>query len=156
MPEYPIHGSKWFDVREWVDPRTWELLGERAAMLIDPKMIAVANLLREISDAPTKVNTWHYAGRGERPYISSGFRAVWDKTGGALSQHRCGRAGDFKVSGYSSRLLLTLIERNKSAFLDAGLTTIERLEFTPTWLHLDVRPRLSGFHSDDDFLFVSP
>lgn len=156
MPEYPIHGSKYFDVREWVDARTWRVLGVRSAFLVDPAIIRVADLVRELADAPVKINTWHYAKNGDHVYNSSGFRAIWDKTGGALSQHRCGRAGDFKAMGFSPSLLLMLINTNKKAFLDAGLTTIENVRFTPTWLHLDVRPRIMDIHPKNDFLIIDP
>ena len=156
MPEFPIHGSPWFDCREFVDSRTWSILGPKCAFLLDSKIVRVCDLLRELSGAAVKINNWHYAKRGQQVYNSSGFRAIWDGTGGSLSQHRCGRAADCKASGYSPSLLMTLINNNKAAFLEAGLTTVENLQFTPTWLHLDVRPRLDGLHPDGGFLFVDP
>lgn len=156
MPEFPIHGSPWFDCREFVDARTWSILGPKCAYLIDPKIVRVSDLLRELAGAAVKINNWHYAKRGQNVYDSSGFRAIWDSTGGSLSQHRCGRAADYKVTGFSPSLLLILIQRNKAAFVEAGLTTIENIQFTPTWLHCDVRPRLQGIHPENDFLIVDP
>jgi hypothetical protein len=156
MPEHPIHGSKYFDVREFVDSQTWNALGASAAWLIDPAIVRVADLLRELADAPVKINNWHYAKRGEHAYRSSGFRRKSDPTGAAYSQHRCGRAADFKVSGFSPSLVHILVEQNREAFLRAGLTTLEALAFTPTWVHCDVRPRIEGIHPENNFLFVSP
>jgi hypothetical protein len=138
MPDYPIHGSKHFDLREFVDARTWNVLGVKAAWLIDPKIVAICDLLREKSGAPVTVNNWHTAGG----YDSSGYRAIWDNTGGKLSQHRCGRAADVKVKGLIPLRVFQLIQANRAEFEAAGLTTMEDLRFTPTWTHLDCRPRL--------------
>lgn len=157
MIDFPIHGSKWFDTREWVDERTWSILGPNAAYLIEPRTIRIADLLREKAGSPIVINNWHYwrPGLGSK-YRSSGFRAKWDKTGGELSQHRRGCAGDHKSTVYTPAKLLQIIMDNKSEFLELGLTTIEDLINTPTWLHLDSRPRLEGLHIPGEFLFVKP
>lgn len=148
MPEYPIHGSKYFDVREWVDQRTWSIMGAGSAQLIDPTIIRVFDLLREKS-GPIKVNDWHAGGR----FKASGFRAIWEKTGGQLSQHRCGRAGDGKSSRYRPMELFEIIMEYQVEFKHAGLTCIEALEFTPTWIHLDCRPVVAPA---DGFVMVRP
>lgn len=157
MPaQYPIHGSKYFDCRELVDPVAWNLLNTRVAWMIDPAIIRVLDLVRELAGSAVKINNWHYAKKGEQVYTASGYRAQWENTGGRMSQHRCGRAADLKVAGFSPSLLLTLIQNNKAAFVAAGLTTFENVKYTPTWLHLDVRPRLIGVHPENDFLQVDP
>lgn len=148
----PIHGSPWFDVREWVDERTWRLLGANSAYLVDPKIIRVADLLRTLAGSPIVVNSWSWGGK----YVASGFRAVWEQTGGVLSQHRCGRAGDFKSNSLSPTRLYRIITANKDEFIAAGLSTVENLDFTPGWLHCDVRPRLPGLHPENDILIVDP
>ena len=154
MSEYPIHGSKYFDVREWVDRRTWEALGPKAAWLVDPKIIAVFDLLRELAGVPVTVNNWHFERGGL--FDSSGYRAIWDTTGGRLSQHRSGRAGDAKIKGMEGNGILQIVNANKEAFLKAGLTTVENTLFTKTWLHLDVRPKIQGANPEDGFLIVDP
>lgn len=138
MPDYPIHGSKYFDCREYVDARTWGVLGVKSAWLIDPKIVAICDLIREKAGVPVTVNNWHMGGN----YDSSGYRAIWDATGGKLSQHRCGRAADVKVKGLIPLRVFQIIHANKAEFEAAGLTTMEDLRFTPTWTHLDCRPRL--------------
>ena len=138
MPDYPIHGSKYFDCREFVDARTWGVLGVKAAWLIDPKIVAICDLIREKTGVPVTVNDWHMCGN----YDSSGYRAIWDNTGGKLSQHRCGRAADVKVKGLIPLRVFQIIQANKAEFEAAGLTTMEDLRYTPTWCHLDCRPRL--------------
>jgi hypothetical protein len=156
MPEFPIHNSPYFDVREWVDKRTWDALGAQSASLIDPAIIRVADLLRSLS-GPLTVNNWHTRRGAQKGFNSSGFRAVWDRTGAQLSQHRCGRAGDFKSSRYTTPVLLKIVMDNAEAFRAVGLTTIENIQFTPTWLHLDCRPVVPGFWPEDaPFRVVSP
>jgi|GEM_PF-1589527 len=156
MIDYPAHGSKYFDLRELVDQRTWGILGYKCASLIDPKIVVIIDLVRELSGMPTTVNNWHFAKPGETVYNSSGFRAIWDKTGGLLSQHRCGRAADVKVRGLIPAQVHALINANAKRFERAGLTTMESLEFTRSWSHLDCRPKVSGWHPEDGFLIVKP
>jgi hypothetical protein len=156
MPEFPIHGSQYFDVREFVDPRTFGILGVKSACLIDPMLVRIADLLREKVGVPVKINNWSYAKKGEAVYKASGFRAIWEKVGGQLSQHRCGRAADFKVQGMDPRMVLHLIMAHEAEFEAVGLTTIEDVEFTKTWLHLDCRARVPGWHPEHGFLIVKP
>lgn len=153
MPDYPIHGSKYFDVREYVDARTWGVLGVKSAWLIDPKIVAICDLIREKSGVPVTVNNWHFAKPGATVYKASGYRAIWEKVGGQLSQHRCGRAADVKVKGLIPLRVFQIIQANKAEFEAAGLTTMEDLRFTPTWTHLDCRARLEG---NTGILIVKP
>ena len=74
MPEYPLHNSPYFDVREMVDQNTFKALSVNAAWLIDPKIVRVLDLLREKLGAPVVVNNWHTGG----PFKSSGFRSMSD------------------------------------------------------------------------------
>lgn len=144
MPDYPIHGSKYFDCREFVDQRTWGIRGVKSAELIDPKIVRICDLIREKTGVPVTVNNWHFAKPGETVYKASGYRAIWEKVGGQLSQHRCGRAADVKVKGLMPLQVFQIIEENKAEFQAAGLTTMEDLKYTTTWLHVDCRPRLGG------------
>ena len=148
MPEYPLHNSPYFDVRELVDANTFKALSVNAAWLIDPKIVRVLDLLREKLGAPVVVNNWHTGG----PFKSSGFRSMSDKTGAMFSQHRRGCAADVKVSGRTPKDVLSVINANFEEFKAAGLTTIEDVNFTPTWLHLDCRP----VQIDNQFRIVRP
>jgi len=136
MPQYPIHNSPYFDVRELVDQNTFKALSVNAAWLIDPNIVRILDLLREKLGAPVIVNNWHTGG----PFKSSGFRSMSDKTGAMFSQHRRGCAADVKSAGRKPADLLAIINANFEEFKAAGLTTIEDVNFTPTWLHLDCRP----------------
>lgn len=119
-----------------VDQNTFKALGVNAAWLIDPKIVRVLDLLREKLGASIFVNNWHTGG----PFKSSGFRSMSDKTGAMFSQHRRGCAADVKASGKKPAELLFIINANFAEFKAAGLTTIEDVNYTPTWLHLDCRP----------------
>lgn len=152
MPQYPIHGSKYFDIREFVDEKTWRILGIKAACLIDPAIVRVADLLRLKVGVPVYVNTWHTGGE----FSQSGFRPKWSRVGGDLSQHRCGRAVDVKVSGMTPKAVHGVIMAHSEEFEAAGLTTLENLKDTPTWSHLDCRPKIPGWHQDSGFLIVRP
>jgi len=156
MPTYPLHNSQHFDVREFVDERTWNILGVKAACLIDPAIVRVCDLLREKAGVPVRVNTWHYAKPGETVYKASGYRATWEKVGGELSQHRCGRAADVKIVGLTPKAVMALITANQAEFEAAGLTTVESLQFTRSWNHLDCRPKVQGWHPVKGFLVVKP
>lgn len=151
--EIPIHGSKWFDIVEFVDRRTWKALNYKAACLIDPRIVRVCDLLREKAGVPVWINNWFKPGGS---YDSSGYRAPWDSTGGSLSQHRRGCAADVKVQGMTPAQVFDLIMRNRIEFEVCGLTTMEELKFTPTWNHFDVRPRIDGWHPKTGFLIVEP
>lgn len=153
MPEFPIHGSPYFDLREFVDRRTFELLGKKAAWCVDPKIVAVCDLLREKVGMPVKINTWHYAKKGQKSYVDSGFRARWSTVGAVFSQHRMGRAADVKIDGMTPTQAQILILANKAEFIAAGITAMEDVKYTPTWNHLDCRPRLEG---QDEILIVRP
>ena len=150
MPQFPIHNSKYFDVREWVDEKIWMQRNVKAAQMVDPVIVRIADLFREKAGQPVYINTWHTGGH----FVASGFRAVWEKQGGKLSQHRCGRAVDLKVNGMNSVDMLGIVMRNLPEFLALGLTVIENVEKTPTWLHLDCRPRTIGML--DTVTFVDP
>ena len=156
MVTYPIHGSKYFDVREFVDEKTWNMRNVKSAELIDPKIVRIVDLIREKSGIPVVINNWHYWKKGMHKYKASGFRAVWETEGGKLSQHRCGRAADVKVQGWTPAQTQKLILENQDEFKAAGLTTMENLAFTPTWLHVDCRPVLLGVTPEAGFLVVDP
>jgi len=156
MAQFPIHGSKWFDCREFVDQRTFGILGVSSAWMIDPAIVRVCDLLREKAGVPVVINNWHFVKPQQQTYKSSGFRATWDRTGGILSQHRLGRAADVKVLGMSPEQVHALIFAHEEEFKAAGLTTLESLKYTKTWVHVDCRPKIDGVHPIEGFLIVIP
>jgi len=155
MPDYPIHDSPYFDVREYVDRHTWKILGPYSAWMVDVKIVRIVDKVRELTGSPTTLNNWSFAKSG-KIYDSSGFRAIWDPEGGTLSQHRSGRAADVKVKGWTPKRVYELVLENSAIFWDLGLTTIEDLSMTPTWLHMDCRPYLGDPVAGRPFLIVTP
>jgi hypothetical protein len=156
MPKYPIHGSPFFDVREFVDERTWNLYGVKCAWFVDERAVKIADLVRGKANEVTIINNWFFVRPPERIYDSSGFRAIWDREGGSLSQHRRGCAVDLKVRGSNPKQVFELIMDNELEFKEAGLTTMENIDFTISWNHLDCRPLIPGISPEKGFLIVNP
>ena len=156
MPKYPIHGSPYFDVREFVDERTWKMYGVRSAWFVEERTVRIADLVRKKSNAVTIINNWFFADPGEHIFDSSGFRAPWDKEGGLLSQHRRGCADDLKVKGFKPKHVFELVMDNEIEFKEVGLTTMESIKITVSWNHLDCRPFIPGVHPEKGFLIVKP
>ena len=122
-----------FDLREFVDPETWQQLGEKSRWLIDDRIINCAAALRAITGKPVTINNWHTGGH----YHESGLRSPLTTTGAKFSQHKFGRAVDCKVEGMTAEEVRQLIKQHWLHFKSVGLTTIEK--DTPTWVHLDCR-----------------
>lgn len=122
--------SENFHLKEFMPTRTYSRWGDSCIWFLDPRVITIAQLLRTRTAAIT-IN-----GNG---YNMSGFRPPYTKVGASLSQHRFGRAIDVKVKGWTPTEIQKEIEDNFEIYQKAGLTTIENVEFTKTWNHLDCR-----------------
>lgn len=128
MPQFPIHESKYFDVREFVHPDTF-VICPNPEQQIDRRIVRCSDLLREKIDLPVVINNYHYWKPGKQSkYVSSGHRSKNDKTGALYSQHRAGRASDNRVFGCP---VSSLSEKAKSLLdilVSEKLTTYERFE----------------------------
>jgi hypothetical protein len=125
--------SKDFELREFVDPVTYQIRGDRSIELIDNRLIKLTQFFRDYFGVPTTVNNWHLCGH----YNESGLRTWLTKTGAKYSQHKYGRAGDLKLEGLDPEEVRQEMRRNWPKFKAAGLTTIEK--DTPTWNHISVQ-----------------
>lgn len=141
-----------FDIREFVPPAVWTRFRERSAWMIDPRLVQVAELIRELAGQPVRINDWHMRGR----FTMRGFRPSDAITGGMYSQHRRGCAIDVDAGKVPIRDLVDLCEKNLDRFHALGVYTLEDPDFTPSWLHLDLRVRIEGIHPKQGFLFVQP
>jgi hypothetical protein len=149
--------TKDFFLTEFVSKRIWDAFGEKSIWFIDPKIITLAQFVRDTFNKPITINNWwdnidgknQIAQADERQY--SGFREPKCTIGGELSQHRHGRAIDIKVSGLSPQEIYDYILKNSDVFRAVGLTTLEDIRDTPTWNHLDVRNTGKG-----EILIVRP
>ena len=124
-----------FDLKEFIDPKTYSRFGIKSIWFIDHKLIDIAQKIRDLTQRPVTINDWHNGGR----YKLSGLRPFTTSIGAKYSQHKFGRAIDIKVGGMSPMDVHQLIFDNEHLFIDLGLTTLESHEHTPTWTHLDCR-----------------
>lgn len=101
--------------------------------ILDPKIINLSQFIRERYGLPVTINDWKSGGT----YSFSGFRPPNCMTGAQFSQHRFGRACDYKIDGMSSFEFREDIREHFILFKNKGLSTIEK--GTTTWTHCDVR-----------------
>ena len=137
--------SKNFVLQEFIDPDTYKKWGDKSIWFIDPKVIHIAQLLRDKSGRAVTINNWSVGGL----YKLSGLRPLDATIGAKLSQHKFGRAIDVKIQGYNPEQVHDLIKNNWLEFKEIGLTTLEDLSLTKTWTHIDVRNT-----GKDDLLIV--
>lgn len=125
----------YFNLRELVDPNIFAARGNDCWQLLDPNILRAADWLRGIF-GPITVNNSYLGGS----YSESGLRR-WDTTTGAkFSQHKFGRALDLKFRAPVTPLqVYNHILANQAEARKHGITTVEDISKTPTWLHIDCR-----------------
>lgn len=134
---FALEGFDWkdynFNLKEFVDPKTYAKWGVSSIWQIDVRLVPIAQVLRD-HYGPVRINDWAWGGK----YQDSGYRPKDCKIGAALSQHRRGCAIDVKIKGVLSREVRAYIRENfDKTFKPLGLTTIEK--DTKGWVHLDTR-----------------
>lgn len=123
---------KHFDLRELVPPDVYMTRGQAAWELLDPRGLVALDALRE-KFGPIRVNDWHLGGT----YSQSGLRDPVTGVGARLSQHKAGRAFDCKFANTTPQAVYAYLLEHAAEF--PGITTLEDINATPTWLHFDVR-----------------
>lgn len=126
--------SKYFEDNELLPPESLAA-GKTVAELIDPKLLVVLDAIRE-TYGPTIVNGTF---RGHK-YVNSGYRSPKCKEGAPKSQHRLGKAADCKFANHTVQEVYADILKNEQKWLALGLTTLENINATPSWLHVCVTP----------------
>jgi hypothetical protein len=126
--------SKYFKIQEFVPVKVYEKFGDKAWWFIDPKIVQIADAIREHFGKSMMIN---YAGLQYRGFRDDSFYE--NKRSGLFSQHRFGRAIDFNIKDISTQEVYAEILKNEQKFLSLGLTTMEDVAFTPTWCHVDCR-----------------
>ena len=124
-----------FSLQEFIDPDTYKRFGTSSVWFIDPKIVTLAQFIRERLGKPCTINNWSNGGK----YQYSGFRPPKCSVGASMSQHRFGRAIDLKVRGMKADEVREDIIQNFDIYKKVGLTTIEDGAFAPTWCHIDIR-----------------
>ena len=139
--------TKDFILQEFVPKEIYDQFGDKSIWFIDPKMPIIVQAIRDILGCPITINNWHLGGH----YNNSGYRTPKCTEGASLSQHRFGRAADLKPDGISIREAMDKVKANFPMLRAIGLTTIENIAFTKTWLHIDTR-----WTGSDELLIVNP
>jgi len=91
--------------------------------------------LREYLGGKLIVNNWFWNG----VYQWSGFRPKTCEIGATYSQHRLGNAFDIKPAGMLPGELYRKILDSQDHEKLKNITSLEDIEFTPTWVHVDFR-----------------
>ena len=135
--------SKDFSLAEFVPPAIYEHFVDKSIWFIDPKIVQMAQFIRDMFGKPITINNYLTGGS----YQYSAFRDSACTIGATNSQHRHGRAIDFRIQGMSPMEIRADIIKNFDLYRPSGLTTIEG--GTPTWTHIDCR-----FTKQDTLLIV--
>ena len=130
-----------FQIHEFVPGHIFERWGDRSVWFVQPRIISVAQAIREHFGKSVMING---NGMNFRGFRDDSFYFNEDgskkRKGGFFSQHRFGNAIDLNVSGMDCDEVRDEIIKHTSKFMDAGLTTLEDGAFAPTWVHCDARP----------------
>ena len=129
---------KYFKIHELADPSIIAEVGEDATWaMLNPKLFAALDWLRE-TFGPLLING--------RSYKESGLRRKDTKTGSPRSAHKTGQAYDIKplAKGVTVQAMYSFILANETEAMRHGITEVEDIRFTPTWLHISCRPHTLG------------
>ncbi len=127
--------SKNFDLREFVPREVYSRFGSNSLWFVDPQIVAVCQLVKDLTQKAVIVNNWHTGGH----FNESGYRHPHTLTGANFSQHKRGHAADIKVMGLTAAEVFNIVQNNWLIFKRLGLTTAEDVAVTKSWLHLDTR-----------------
>lgn len=127
--------SSYFYLYEFVPKEIYERWGDKSIWFIDRRIVLLADFIRDRFGKPMTINNWHEGG----PFSYRGFRQRSCEVGGDLSQHRFGRAIDFNIAGLTAQEVYKDLIDNQDMYLKAGATTVEDINFTSGWTHLDIR-----------------
>jgi len=126
-----IYRPRHFALHELVYPELLEARGDAAWEQLDAESLAGLDALRDCFGRII-VNNYYWGG----PYRESGLRSFDTSTGARYSMHRFGRGFDLKPQESTPREMFDYIVEHPDAF---PFTTLEDVEVTKTWLHVDRR-----------------
>lgn len=133
--------TKNFSLQELVPPDVYTTFGSNAIWFIDHRIPYIAQEVRDILGCPVYINTWDF-------YKNLDFRLVYTESGfvpryvhreAQFSQHYMGRAIDIKVPSMTVEEVFQAIIAHEPLLMQIGLSCIEDIEATKSWLHLDCR-----------------
>lgn len=111
-----------------------ELWGKDPKQLIDPCLFEIVQFLRDKFGGIT-INNKYWGGQ----YNMSGLRPANATVGAPKSAHKKGKALDLKFNNdlIDPSGVYHYILQNQELFYKMGLRRMEKIEHTPTWLHID-------------------
>ena len=149
-----ISVSKNFYLDEFVDPFTYFNEDDNGLSKIDPKVIVLVQLLRDLKGSGLAINNWwgYYIANKEKLPLSdiitnieksklskwSGYRSSRCSIGSLASAHKMGKAADPKGNEND---LIELVLDNAKTFYELGLRRLEDPKITKGWLHIDTNER---------------
>jgi hypothetical protein len=125
---------KYFALNELVPPDVIASRGDQAWQLMDERILRGADWLRE-KFGPCVING-KFNGKG---FTESGLRSPFTTTGAKWSQHKFGRAVDMKFLKVNVKEVYDYILANQPEARANGITTVENIAHSPSWLHCDCR-----------------
>ena len=126
-----------FVIQELVPPEIYQAMGNNSLLVMDDRILRIADFVRDYFDVPVTINNWHGGGQ----FSQRGFRTQQQAGGADHSPHFYGRAADFDVKG------MTADEVRKAIMEDSNhgdFSLITGMELNISWIHLDVDNRYSA------------
>lgn len=124
--------TKHFNTEELVSKQVFDVIGDDAIRLFDPKALETLEVIREILNVPLICNNW--ADGGSRD--DCGYRDKLCTIGASKSAHKEGKAFDLISAKMSAQEMRDLIVTNQDK-----LPHNIRIEDEVSWLHFDVRDK---------------
>lgn len=131
-----------FYLNEFVSKEIYAQWGDKSIWFLDKRLFLLSQFFRDRFGVTTINND---------QYNYSGFREPECKVGAKLSQHRFGRAMDLKFKNATAQEVYKDVIENYDLYKKFGLTTVENIDKTPTWLHCDLRNT-----NQEELLIVNP
>lgn len=119
-----------FQLEEFVHPEFIKVLGDRAALLINPRLVDTFQALRDQLKTPIKINDWHSGGN----FKFSGLRPLYSTEGAKRSIHKTGCAADGKFQLPAEKVYLHILN-NQDKY--PYISRMEEINYTPTWVHIE-------------------
>lgn len=139
--------STYFRIEEFVPKELYSKFGDKSIWFIDRGTVLLADFIRDRFGKSMTINNWHSGGS----FNNRGFRMPDAAIGGALSQHKFGKAIDFNITGATPQEIYKDIIDNADMYMKAGATTVEDIAFTNGWNHIDRR-----YTNQSTLLIVKP
>lgn len=127
--------SKNFTLEEFINPNDFAEHKEASIELIDPKIIQIAQFIRDDTGLAVTINDWHTGGK----FKESGLREQNTKTGSKKSAHKTGHAIDVKIKGWGGKEWYEYVKKNAKKLYQLGARRIEDKSLATTWLHIDTK-----------------